>query len=222
MMFCNTFIHFIMLFNTPATQAPLPFQAAIDYAALVTDWATAASSDGMTITRNVAYGTDTANTYDVFAPEHCTNAPILIFWHGGGWANGYKHWVYFMAQHVTQRGFVLCVPAYRLAPEYRLNVAFDDAVQALKHIVGHAAQHGGDASRIVLAGHSAGGHLAALLALRSDALAQAGVKPAQIKACLPISAIMDLHHPAPAAGSLEERVYTTVLEIGRASCRERV
>jgi acetyl esterase/lipase len=60
---------------------------------------------------------------------------------------------------------------------------------------------------VLLSGHSAGGHLASLLALRAG-----GPDRPPVQACLPISAIMDLHHPAPTAGSLEARVYDMVLQ----------
>ncbi|MCB2027864.1 MAG: alpha/beta hydrolase fold domain-containing protein, partial [Rhodoferax sp.] len=68
---------------------------------------------------------------------------------------------------------------------------------------------GGAADRFYLSGHSAGGHLAAMTALRRDRWADAGVPADLIRGCLPISGIMDLYHPAPTPGSLEERVYTT-------------
>ena len=66
----------------------------------------------------------------------------------------------------------------------------------------HIASSGGNLGRIYLGGHSAGAHLAALVALRT---------PIAVSGCLPISGIMDLHHPSPAPGSLEERVYSMVL-----------
>jgi acetyl esterase/lipase len=102
---------------------------------------------------------------------------------------------------------VLVAPGYRLAPDHRLPAACEDSLAALRSSMAHCAALGADTGRIFLAGHSAGGHLAALLALR-----HAGAGHAGIRACLPISGIMDLRHPAPEAASLEERVYTLVLD----------
>jgi arylformamidase len=154
----------------------------------------------------VAYGEHRLQRYDVFAPKDAAPTPILIFWHGGGWTNGYRAYVHFMAQHVCALGITLIAPSYRLVSESKLPAAYDDALACLAHVHANAPAWGGDAQRILLSGHSAGGHLAALVALRR----QSPVHEA-IRACLPISAIMDLHHPCPAPGSLEERIYQLVL-----------
>jgi acetyl esterase/lipase len=152
----------------------------------------------------VSYGEHRLHRYNVFAPRGAKRRPILVFWHGGGWTNGYREWVTFMAPHVTRLGFVLVAPSYRLAPADPLPAAFDDSLRLLAHVTAEAARWGGDANRLHLAGHSAGGHLAALAALRYGARGA-------VAGCLPISGIMDLHHPNPPPGTLEERVYTMVL-----------
>ncbi|NJS37520.1 MAG: alpha/beta hydrolase [Brachymonas sp.] len=109
-----------------------------------------------------------------------------------------------MAQHVCALGMALVAPSYRLAPANRLPAAYEDALSCLSFVQIHAANWGIHTQRLILSGHSAGGHLAALVALRA--------RPPHVAACMPISAIVDLHHPAPSAGSLEERVYTLLLD----------
>jgi acetyl esterase/lipase len=106
---------------------------------------------------------------------------------------------------------VLVAPGYRLAPAHRMPDTADDALAALVHVHRHAAGWGGNPHRLLLAGHSAGGQLAALTTLRSVQRQAAGIADEHIAGCLPISGIMDLHHPQPAPGSLEERVYSMVL-----------
>jgi arylformamidase len=192
--------------DDPDSQRPMPFAAAAEYAKLVMRWAREADFSGLKVQRDVAYGTHRLQRYDVFAPPSAQAAPILIFWHGGGWTNGYRQYVHFMAQHVCALGMCLVAPSYRLVPEHKLPAAYEDALACLAHVHAHAPSVGGDAQRIVLSGHSAGGHLAALLALRRQSAVHQS-----IRACLPISAIMDLHHPSPESGSLEERVYELVL-----------
>ena len=197
-------------------QPPLPFQAAIDYDEQVSGWAAEVElSKHYQLLTGVAYGADEAQTYDVFYNKNWVKqqrfAPILVFWHGGGWTNGYASWCYFMAQRALELGFVFVLPSYRLAPQHTLDCAHADSIAALDHIAQHAFDYGGHPKMTVLAGHSAGGHLAALLALKPGALAAAGLRPRHILACMPISGIMDLHHPAPLAGSLEARVYSMVL-----------
>jgi arylformamidase len=193
--------------DDPDGQMPMPFPAAAHYAQQVMAWARQADFSGLHVQRDLAYGAHRLQRYDVFAPLNATNAPILIFWHGGGWTNGYRQYVHFMAQHVCALGIVLVAPSYRLVSEAKLPAAYEDALACLAHVHAQAASWQGDPNRILLSGHSAGGHLAALVALRRQSPVQAA-----IAACLPISAIMDLHHPAPAAGSLEERVYQLVLD----------
>ncbi len=197
----------LSLQDDPDGQMPMPFAAAIHYAQQVMAWAREADFAGIRVERSVAYGAHRLQRYDVFAPLAISNSPILIFWHGGGWTNGYREYVHFMARHVCALGITLIAPSYRLVTSHKLPAAYDDALACLEHVHTHANTWGGDAQRMVLSGHSAGGHLAALVALRR----QSAVHSA-IRACLPISAILDLHHPCPAPGSLEARVYELVLQ----------
>lgn len=193
-------------------QEALPFEAAQIYEETVLAWARDQSlPPGIAVSRDCAYGPDPHQRYDVYRPADAHDAPILIFWHGGGWTHGYKEYVAFMAQAVVGLGMVLVTPDYRLAPAHRLPAAFEDSLAATSHVIAHAADFGGRGDRIYLAGHSAGAQLAALVALRRADAARAGIPPEAIRACLPVSGIMDLHHPEPAASSLEERIYTMVL-----------
>ena len=196
----------------PDRQMPMPFPAAEEYAQDVMRWARELDTAGMNVQRDVAYGPHRLHRYNVFSPPGAVNAPVLMCWHGGGWTNGYRDYVTFMAPHIVRMGCVLVAPSYRLVAEAPLPAAFDDSVQMLAHVAQHVAQWGGAPNRLLLSGHSAGAHLAALVALRTADRLRAGVPDGAVRACLPISGIMDLHHPAPAPGSLEERVYTMVLD----------
>ena len=190
-------------FVDPDHQPPMPFQAAEDYAVTVMTWAQEALPDDVVATRDLAYGTDRLQRYDVYAPRGARNAPVLVFWHGGGWTNGYRDYVRFMAPHVTGLGMVLVAPSYRLTPAHRMPAPLDDCLSVLASLHQNVGAQGGAADRFYLSGHSAGGHLAAMTALRHDRWADAGVPAHAIRGCLPISGIMDLYHPAPVQGSLE-------------------
>lgn len=191
----------------PDHQIPMPFEAALNYAKTVMHWAQDPITKTDLVASDVAYGEHRLHRYNVFAPSQAKNAPVLVFWHGGGWTNGYREYGNFMARHVTALGFVLVTPSYRLAPNLIAD-GLEDSLTMLRHVAEHVAQWGGDAQQLYLSGHSAGGHLSTLTALRSkDRLAGVG----QVRGALPISGIMDIHHPAPAVGSLEERVYTMLL-----------
>src|SRR4051794_27533194 len=95
-------------------QPPLPFKAADDYAALALEWSSS-PPEVATMKRDIAYGPDRRQRYDLFTPPGVTNAPILVFFHGGGWTNGYKEFTGFMADHVAQLGMALVAASYRLA-----------------------------------------------------------------------------------------------------------
>jgi len=197
--------------HDPDHQPPMPFAAAELYARTVMGWAQAALPKGIVVARDVSFGKHRLQGYNVFAPHGAINAPVLVFWHGGGWTNGYRDYTTFMAPHVVALGLVLVAPSYRLAPAFALPAAVDDALLLLADLQQRLPQWGGAPNKVYLSGHSAGGHLAALTALRSAARARAGLRDDMIRGCLPISGIMDLHDQNPLPGSLEERVYSTVL-----------
>ena len=196
--------------RTLPPQAPLAVAAANQYSDTTLAWARELDPS-LIIARNVAYGTDAAHHYDVFGRPSTTLQPAVVFFHGGGWTHGYKEWSAFMAEPLARLGLRLVTPDYRLAPEHRLPAAYEDGLAALRHLSIHAQDYGIDPQRLYLSGHSAGGHLALLTALRRADARAAGISEHAIRACLPISGIHELHHPQPAPGSLEEAVYTKVL-----------
>ncbi len=207
--------------DDPDQQIPMPFAAAEAYARQVMAWSREPLHEGVVATRNVAYGPHRLHRYDVFGPRNtgaahdekfAKGAPVLVFWHGGGWTNGYRAYNHFMARNVVALGCILVTPSYRLVTEARFPAAFEDGLAALVHMSQHIAGQGGNPRQIFLAGHSAGGHLAALVALRTVDRLAAGVPVDAVQGCLPISGIMDLHHPNPPPGSLEARVYEMVLQ----------
>jgi acetyl esterase len=103
----------------------------------------------------------------LFVPIGATaRGPLLVFFHGGGWVYGdldsHDPACRFLAERSGVR--VLSVD-YRLAPEHPFPAAYDDAVAAYRWVVDHAADLGGDPTRLAVGGDSAGGNLAALVAL---------------------------------------------------------
>ena len=162
----------------PRGQPPMPFAAAEAYERTVLEWARRELPDDVHARLAVPFGEQPAQRLDVYTPRAARNAPVLVFWHGGGWTNGYREYVRFMAPHVVRRGIALVAPSYRLVHEARLPAALDDCNAALALLAGEAAAWGLSSEGVYLAGHSAGGHLAAMTALRS---------PDPVRGCLPIS-----------------------------------
>jgi acetyl esterase/lipase len=86
---------------------------------------------------------------------------------------------------------VTVIPDYRLVPEVRFPAFIEDCAAAVRWAADHAAEHGGDASRIVLVGHSAGAYNAMMLALDADYLRGAGVDAARVRGVVGISGPYD-------------------------------
>ena len=93
---------------------------------------------------------------------------VIVYYHGGGWSSGNINMIAKMAKHLANvTNAVVVTPEYRLAPEYPYPAAFNDAYGALQWVTQQARRRGWDGNRILVAGDSAGGNLAAAVALYS-------------------------------------------------------
>lgn len=101
-------------------------------------------------------------------------APVIIYIHGGGWKAGDKRRVRAAREFFNQEGFVYVSINYRLTPEGRHPVNIGDVAHAIAWVHGNIADYGGDPDLLFLYGHSAGAHLAALVATDEQHLAAAG------------------------------------------------
>ncbi len=111
---------------------------------------------------DLRYGQAGGESLDVF-PAAQPNAPVLVFIHGGWWRTLDKADHSFVAPAFVAAGAMVVVPNYALCPGVGIADITLQMVQALAWTHRHAARYGGDARRIVVVGHSAGGHLAAML-----------------------------------------------------------
>ena len=145
---------------------------------------------------DLRYGDAPSETLDIF-PGAASHAPVLFFIHGGWWRSLDKSDHSFVAPPFVQRGACVVLPNYALCPGTEAapvtipSIALQ-MVRALAWTWRHVAEHGGDPSRITVAGHSAGGHLAAML-LACDWQAVAPDLPAGlVRNALSISGLHDL------------------------------
>jgi acetyl esterase/lipase len=146
------------------------------------------------------YGDDLYQRIAVFVPPRPKGA-VLAYMHGGGWTSGFKEMLAFMAPCLLEAGIIFASVGYRLAPAHMFPTGFQDAATAFAWLHGHVADYGGDANRLFVGGHSAGGHYAALLAVRRDWQARHGVPLDVVKGCLPVSGVYDF----TASGGLSMR-----------------
>ena len=135
-----------------------------------------------------SYGADAYQALAVFRAAQ-PSGDVLVFFHGGGWTNGYKEWMAFMAPALTAQGVTFVSAGYRLAPEHVFPVAFEDCADAVAWVARQIGEHGGNAQRIFVGGHSAGGHYAALLAVTSAWRAQRALRGNVLRGCLPVSGV---------------------------------
>ncbi len=101
----------------------------------------------------------------IYAPEAAGDFPVLLFFHGGGWAMGDLETCEARCRTIANHaGCIVLSVHYRLAPEHPFPAAVEDGFAALKWAYAHAGEWGGDTSRIAVGGESSGGNVAAAVA----------------------------------------------------------
>jgi acetyl esterase/lipase len=128
-------------------------------------------------TISIAYGEGPRHTLDVCRPKAAAAAPVVVFFYGGGWRSGSKGIYRFVARALARRGYVTVVPDYRIYPEVRYPDFLDDAALAVRWVKDNAKRFGGDPERLFVMGHSAGAHIAAMLATDGTWLQKVGLAP---------------------------------------------
>jgi acetyl esterase/lipase len=145
------------------------------------------------VASNVSFGSQEQKLNVWNAPSSNTSRkPVLIFFYGGGWVKGERDEYGFAARAYASKGFVVVVPDYRKVPQVRFPAFIEDAADAVKWTRDNIARYGGDPDRIAVAGHSAGAHSAAMLALDPRWLAKAGA-PGAVKAAVGLSGPYDFY-----------------------------
>ena len=133
---------------------------------------------GYTTRSDLAYGPLPRQTLDVYRPRGLpTPRPTVVFFYGGRWQSGSKEQYRLLAYTLTQRGYVVVIPDYRLHPQVEFPTFVEDAAHAVRWVRDHIREHGGDPDQVVLMGHSAGAHIAMLLTLDERYLRAVNVDP---------------------------------------------
>jgi arylformamidase len=111
---------------------------------------------------DIAYGDGPSETLDIF-PAAAPGAPVIVFVHGGYWRSLDKSDFSFVAPSLVAAGATVVVPNYALCPAVTVEDIALQMVKAVAWTLHHAGEHGADPQRLAVVGHSAGGHLAAML-----------------------------------------------------------
>lgn len=135
---------------------------------------------GLDIHRDVVFDADHQLALDVYAPHAARHAPVVVFFYGGSWKSGKRQWYRWVGEVLARHGVVAVIPDYRKYPQARLDGFMHDAADAVAWSHAHVAEFGGDSDTLFVMGHSAGAHLAALLATDARWLNAVGMHPAQL------------------------------------------
>jgi len=121
---------------------------------------------------DVPYAAGDRHYLDIYAPGTRNEAaPTVIFFYGGNWEGGDKSIYRFVGGALARQGIIAVIPDYRVFPKVRFPTFLEDGARAFRWVHDHAAEFGGDPGRIVLMGHSAGAHIAAMLSYDEQWLA---------------------------------------------------
>lgn len=152
------------------------------------------SSDEV-ITSNIQY----KNGKDTYIKERCKldicydkrkkNSPVVVWYHGGGLTSGQKE----IPELLKKQGFVVVSVNYRLLPKVKIDECLDDCAAALAWVFQNISQYGGDAKKIFVSGHSAGGYITTMLGLDKTWLSRYGVDANNIAGLIPFSGQMISH-----------------------------
>lgn len=138
---------------------------------------------GYRLQEDVEYGELNRQKLDIYTPSKEQMQPLtVVFFYGGAWQNGDKHEYRFVAQAFTQLGYKAIIPDYRVYPGVLFPGFMSDASRAVSWVIDNVEQP------LVLMGHSAGAHIAALLALDKQYL---GEGHSQIKGFIGLSGPYD-------------------------------
>lgn len=137
----------------------------------------------LSLKRDIAYGEHTHQRMDVYMPEALHGAPrqLVLFIYGGAWTTGSKEQYYFVADALTSAGYSVAIPDYVKYPQGQFPAFVEDVALSIAWLSRNRAQFG-NFDEIVLMGHSAGAHTAALLITDRQYLAAHALSPTDISA----------------------------------------
>ena len=114
------------------------------------------------------YGSEQRQQLDIYMPERIVaGSPVVVFFYGGSWRRGEKGNYAFVGHSISSKGFLTVIPDYRLYPEVTFPTFVEDGAKVIAWVSDHLEQA---RNGVVVMGHSAGAHTAALLALNKDYL----------------------------------------------------
>lgn len=156
-----------------------------------------AAAAPVTTTPDIAYGRHERQQLDLYRPQRAGTYPVVVFIYGGGWEEGDRGMYRFVGAALAAAGIVTVIPDYRVFPEVRFPGFLEDAAGAVRWTREHAGRFDGDPDRMVLIGHSAGAHIAGMLAMDPQWLAAAGVDRRMLRGWVGLAGPYDFEPDTP-------------------------
>jgi acetyl esterase/lipase len=146
------------------------------------------------VVKDVAYRDDkdadpVKHKLDLYLPRGKKDFPVVFFIHGGTWKSGDKKIYGPLGELFARNGVGMAITNYRLSPTVKHPAHAEDVAKAFAWTHANVAKHGGRADRLFLCGHSAGGHLVALLATDESYLKAEKLSFASVKGVLALSGV---------------------------------
>jgi acetyl esterase/lipase len=132
---------------------------------------------------------------DLYLPKGAKDFPVLVFIHGGGWTQGDRKSAGRFGTTLAKHGIGLVSVGYRLSPKVKHPAHIEDVAAAFAWVKANIAKHGGKPDQLFISGHSAGGHLAGLLATNETFLKAHKLALSDIKGAIPISGVFTVGGP---------------------------
>ena len=137
--------------------------------------------NGYELVSAIEYGTNARQKLDIYLPKAANKSvalkKVIIFYYGGNWDSGERADYKFAAEALVSQGYIVVIPDYRVYPEVLFPGVMADPVSAAKWVKANIKKYNGDANKVFLAGHSAGAHMAVMMVINPEYLAQASLKP---------------------------------------------
>jgi acetyl esterase/lipase len=149
---------------------------------------------GVEVRADIPYSSD--QMLDLYLPKDKQNFPVMLFIYGGSWRTGDRSTYRALGNRFARAGIAVAIPSYRLMPKNPHPAQIEDIAAAFAWVHSNIAQYGGDPARMYVSGHSAGGHLAALLALDEKYLRKFDLSPSAIRGVVSMSGVYDVDNLA--------------------------
>ena len=176
-------------------------------------------------TKHIVYNsTDTGyptQELNIFAPSKKNKLkPVFIFLYGGSWNSGNKKLYSYFGSRMARKDIVTVIPDYPKSPKAGYNEMAEDIAAAVKWVKENITAYGGDSNRIFISGHSAGGHLAALVSIKEDYFQKQGI-PNPIKGLILIDAAgLDMYGYLKAENFAEGNTYLNTFSDNAATWKD--